>query len=402
MVSRPTRSGPGKLKNGFNMIARDLDRAFVLALLGTYEAIMLQHVREESWAASLRRRRKGEPMPDPMPCKPNVSSLARQTGLNRRLLARGLGDLTAAKILTRLADGSVRINKDYCSWVYPATDRNPERPRLTPENIAFIGEMESPSEDSDCHSQVAGDAAETATPGYQGVLPVGSSAATHEYQPEETPATPGYQPLVPTGSSAATPGYQSHIEERARGELESKESNNNIIPLTPINSEAAPKRATFDVKDCPPYPDHDGPYMIMGGGDPMDQNEAQRIFRMLWKGFGSIQVCNGFYEHQCWYSPAIWIAAIRKAAKQETKVFSIKFIETIAGSYAVNGIPIDEPPKANEKTNRRFTPKPDPVPGYMRPAEIGPQRVIKSYNRNGVTIPIPPPRPPLGKTGSES
>src|SRR5690242_7765526 len=98
MAKAESHGGPGKLRNGYHIVARDLDRAFALAMLNTYEAFMLQVVREESWAASIRqcKCKKGEPWPDPFPCKPNLSALARKTGLNRCLLSRGLNELIEA------------------------------------------------------------------------------------------------------------------------------------------------------------------------------------------------------------------------------------------------------------------------------------------------------------------
>jgi hypothetical protein len=267
-------SGPGKLKNGFNMIARDLDRAFVLALLGTYEAFMLQNIREDSWAAPLRKRKKGAPLPDPTPCKPNVSALARKSGLSRCLLSRGLNSLVDARILTRQADGSILINKDYSQWIYPALATTPEQPRFGPEQLVFIREVMGLNLEPNGNLEVTEEPIETVPREPQALLPGSSSAdvrdgqallpgsssfqghdqpellpgsssaetpepktATQEYQAKCTTATQEYQALLP-GSSSPAP---SPIEERAPEFRESLESNL-LTHTAPAPGRATPER----------------------------------------------------------------------------------------------------------------------------------------------------------------
>lgn len=109
------RRKPGSLKNGFNVVARDLDRAFALAL-SRNESILMILIREESWAATLIKRRKGQPMPKPRPAKINIAKLARETGMCRTRLGEAYRILIARKILTEVP-GGVLINKNYEEWL---------------------------------------------------------------------------------------------------------------------------------------------------------------------------------------------------------------------------------------------------------------------------------------------
>lgn len=108
-------SRPGTLDDGFNVIAKDLDRAFCLGLSAN-QAVIMNSVREQSWTAALVARRKGEPRPDPRPARVNLTRLADGAGLNRSRLSTALKGLVSGGILAHAGDGYL-IKKDYSKWL---------------------------------------------------------------------------------------------------------------------------------------------------------------------------------------------------------------------------------------------------------------------------------------------
>lgn len=131
-------SRPGTLDDGFNLIAKDLDRAFCLGL-STNQAVILNSVREQSWTASLLARRKGEPRPQPVPATLNLTHLAADSGLNRSRLSVALKALIAAEMLG-CTEGGYLIKKDYSRWL----DDDGKAPRFNPAQLRFIRAAKTP------------------------------------------------------------------------------------------------------------------------------------------------------------------------------------------------------------------------------------------------------------------
>jgi hypothetical protein len=125
-------SRPGTLDDGFNVIAKDLDRAFCLGLSAN-QAVIMNSVREQSWTAALVARRKGEPRPDPRPARVNLTHLADGSGLNRSRLSTALKGLVAGGILARSDDGYL-IRKDYSKWL----DDDGKARRFTTAQLTYI------------------------------------------------------------------------------------------------------------------------------------------------------------------------------------------------------------------------------------------------------------------------
>jgi hypothetical protein len=143
-VGKPSDTGegeasrPGTLDDGFNLIAKDLDRAFCLGL-STNQAVIMNCVREQSWTASLLARRKGEPRPQPVPAKVNLTHLAADAGLNRSSLSLALKALIAGGLLA-CTEGGHLIKKDYSKWL----DDDGKEPRFTAAQLRFIRAAKTP------------------------------------------------------------------------------------------------------------------------------------------------------------------------------------------------------------------------------------------------------------------
>jgi hypothetical protein len=137
-MAQVASDGPGKLRDGFNMIARDLDRAFALAFLSPNEHVLLQYVREGSWVMPLLGRQKGDPLPDPVPFRVNISALADEKCLDRTRLSKAMSSLLESRILVRVDARSVLINKDYTSWIFPGTGDASDEPRFKEQQLANI------------------------------------------------------------------------------------------------------------------------------------------------------------------------------------------------------------------------------------------------------------------------
>lgn len=125
---------PGKLKNGFNITARDLDRAVVVAGFGDLHMLLIEQARELSYA-----RAKLAKIDDPLPFAINISALARDTGKDRKWLTVRFHDLVRYRVFLPLSDGGYLINKDYRQWL--DDDGNP---RLTVRQIAWCGSTRLP------------------------------------------------------------------------------------------------------------------------------------------------------------------------------------------------------------------------------------------------------------------
>jgi hypothetical protein len=123
---------PGALDHGFNILAKDLDRAFALGL-SPNQAVIMNSIREQSWTAAAVTRKRGEPRPDPIPAKVNLSHLAEATGFNRSRLSTGLKGLFNGLILAK-SEGGVLVRKDYAKWL----DDEGKSPRFTPSQLAYI------------------------------------------------------------------------------------------------------------------------------------------------------------------------------------------------------------------------------------------------------------------------
>lgn len=106
--------------------------------------------------------------------------------------------------------------------------------------------------------------------------------------------------------------------------------------------DTAPIRAAENGEPIPVYPEvemttldlHSGAH---DGGTPW----ARSFWVKLWVAFGDIRVNNGWWEHQRWYSPELWDAALRQTMQTGKKPNSAKYLEAIASRFEVDGIPAD-------------------------------------------------------------
>ena len=101
---------PGRMDDGFLLVARDLFRAFVAARLLPPQLLLVEQAIEESYGKA-RLQKSAEPFPFRL----NVSKLARVFGCRRAHLADLHSRLVKAGIFVK--DGDLyRINKDYRLW----------------------------------------------------------------------------------------------------------------------------------------------------------------------------------------------------------------------------------------------------------------------------------------------
>ena len=141
------------LANGFDMLARDLRRAWRLAGLNDAEQVLLDVIQEGCWVIPLLRTKKGDPRPEASASELNVSDLARRSGIARTSLQRGLANLIASRLVFQLGEDGSRlylINKDFTTWLTPArpaTAKRPERParpRFDANQLLFIRNANRP------------------------------------------------------------------------------------------------------------------------------------------------------------------------------------------------------------------------------------------------------------------
>lgn len=103
---------PAQMRNGWNRVARDLDRAFGL-LLGPH-AFVLQQARELSWKAPTRRN----PKPDAKPFRLRLGRMAKVSGFDRKTLRLAIRDWVEAGVLTVHQERPklYHVGKDYPTW----------------------------------------------------------------------------------------------------------------------------------------------------------------------------------------------------------------------------------------------------------------------------------------------
>jgi hypothetical protein len=114
------------------LLATDLLRAFLSLGLGEIEGRILAHVMENSWGRSAKRGRKGEPWPDPIPCRIDVVSLARTLGVPTPRISEAKSKLVKSGIIVEVEAGYL-INKNADTWVKPGT----RQPRLSPGSLLY-------------------------------------------------------------------------------------------------------------------------------------------------------------------------------------------------------------------------------------------------------------------------
>ncbi len=124
--STTTDYAPGRMDDGFLLVARDLFRAIVAARFSTAQHLLIQQGIEESYGKA-RLRKSAEPLPFRL----NVSELARITGFARSYLAQQHAELVACGFLEAV-DGLYLINKDYRRWT--GSDGSP---RLSESAVAW-------------------------------------------------------------------------------------------------------------------------------------------------------------------------------------------------------------------------------------------------------------------------
>lgn len=117
---------PGRMDDGFLLLARDLSRAIAVARFSPAQHLLIQQAIEESYGKA-RLKRSAEPEPFRL----NVSAIAKVGGFARPYLAQQHLELVACGLIVK--DGNLcRINKDYRQW----KDAKGE-PRLSEDAVAW-------------------------------------------------------------------------------------------------------------------------------------------------------------------------------------------------------------------------------------------------------------------------
>lgn len=348
---------PGTLDDGFNIIAKDLDRAFSIGLT-TNQAVLMNAIRELSWTASLVTRPKGGQRPEPIPVKLNLTKLADGSGLNRSRLSTALKGLLAGHLL-KPDEGGYLIDKHYADWL----DDDGKAPRFTRSQIAWIraAKKSKSRKKAEAISDIRNPlplqnaTVETSHIGeINGRLPLQNATIGHESAVAKCNSEIGAllqnaTPTVADCNSDRCNLQQLHIEERApEDSLDFKDIEDDLIPLPPSEPGSQPKRR-YDLKHCQDYPGEHDLYDVESGPHAMEPEQARKIFRSLWQMFGVHEMCTDFYVRQCRYTHEVWVAAILQADRARSRVMSLRYVETIAQKYAAKGIPKEAPivPVAN-------------------------------------------------------
>lgn len=115
MPRKPQGFKASRLEDGFNVTARDFDRALGMAKLTPTQVHLMQQAREESWAKSKPKKVDGVWKGTPRPFTFNVKAIAATLGADRSVIYRNVKDLVAMNVLKQKG-GSLLIQKDYHDW----------------------------------------------------------------------------------------------------------------------------------------------------------------------------------------------------------------------------------------------------------------------------------------------
>lgn len=123
----------GKLSKGqrYGIVSVDVDRALARANLKTYEAILVQYLRERSWGTAVINKRARDEWPDASPIVWNRSFMAGELCVPGKRLSEAKSSLVAAKIIIESQSGLL-LNKNAQEWIYPDGS-----PRLDNDGIRY-------------------------------------------------------------------------------------------------------------------------------------------------------------------------------------------------------------------------------------------------------------------------
>ena len=336
-----------QVTGNFHRIARDLDRALRAARFTTNERFFIDEARELSWGSI-------PPDAEPVPFKFNYLAVERLHGIQRTKAKQAVRSLVAARVFIATegemylinkdyrqwveVDGSPRLSGDQIAWCYEVRRRAPKPPRgESKQTQGGESNRTHPGESKQTHcteaqwvqSDSGGESKQT-----QG----GESKQTHQNDPPLTspPEIQRFQRekekigVVAGGHADAITG--THADARTR--------------------EAPPKAAAEP--SAPPYPiEAESALIIHTGAHPEDPEWARAFWVKLWAAFGSVRVCSEFYEHQRWHPRECWEAALRTAVRTGTKLNTARWLETVAGRYEAQGVPVDEPVKPAPRATPR-------------------------------------------------
>lgn len=321
-MSEDAKGRPGNLEDqGHNKIVRDLDRAFALAGLGTYEALVLQIAREGCWVIPCIRRLK-----DAMACRFNLSELAKQTGLDRSALSRAVSRLVSCRIFVGNPNGTYSINKQYRQWVHLAAGDSPERPRFSSVQIEFIKKgRDVGSEIVHAVELLSDDCCASATPSEaETVAPAPHPPVAPAQQFRCASATPPVAPAQQFGASPQTP----LVGERA---LESE------------SSSRGGSRGKGD--EVEPFETTDNPVSLGGPG----ANSPDAITLGFWAEHLGVSPDGMRYsdwaQQRCDYMEPDLVRLLLESKVSTTNKPTIKYLTTVAVGWKANGPPASLAPK---------------------------------------------------------
>jgi hypothetical protein len=197
-LTKPASHTWGQISRGapFGQLTLDLDRALALAGLGRIEGYVAQQVRERSWEPA-RRRRKGDPHPDPVAVSLPVREMARKIGSSHANIIRAIRNLVARRILIPSEAGHL-FNKRADEWL-----DTKHRPALNASEIAFCQEA---------NERRRGGVTKDTTPGV-------AEDTTRCHQRHHPGVVDDTTPVSPTTPGASSPPHPLQENARASEEL---------------------------------------------------------------------------------------------------------------------------------------------------------------------------------------
>ncbi len=288
--------------DGWLKYAHELDAALAVADFSKGARIVLREVFAQIFGLSPRPR-----------ATLSASAIARRSGLKQPNVSRAIRELMEAGVLHRESDGSYRFLKGYWTWTTASRGGSARAALLTPVEVAYCQSAPSIAKayqhGYDETAYIQRDIASTNADD----APISNEIWNH-IQRDIAP--------ISNGICAEASPYRNAREEEIKKEEEASQG-----AATP-----------------PPFPHEDGPLDIWPGPFELTREQSESTWLNLWRSFGNLAICNGFYERQRGHSSDTWGRAIRRVVRRGKKISSIGYLDTIAGDIEANGDREDERP----------------------------------------------------------
>jgi len=377
--AKSPRPGWGQVNNGqeWGVLCLDVDRALSHAQMGTHEQVVMQYVREHSWATATRRKTPGR-WPDALTVPWRPGDLSKLFDIPASRLSEAKKNLVRSRMLVETPAGLL-INKSGDQWVFPEGHSRAGQARLSPTSLAYAISAR-PTEKG---VPVGDEEAEKLADPSNFVVTPERNASTVTVTPQRNAHyAPAYSELRST-VIPITPQRNLHIEERAEEEFENEEEKREQFACEPASTPIPDQGESASVPPgCFESTNADGSFP--GPIEP-DGAVMARVRSFADRFMLDDSIRRGILESQRHY-PSVWFLKALKRLQLRGQRFRWGLVRTLLVDWHKDGGPNrgaeddfgDDlvPLPSGSKADR---PKPPP-PTYLQPIPRGRSQAPTTLN----------------------